>query len=96
MSTLIEIVDSLESRVDNLLEKLNELQQSNLRLKEELAAAEQQRLQIERTLKAQQEENETLKMTSAMLGSNQYKRETKLKINALIREIDLCITQLAD
>ena len=31
-----------------------------------------------------------------MLGSNEYKRETKLKINELVREIDKCITQLSE
>ena len=31
-----------------------------------------------------------------MLGSDDNKRETKLKINALIREIDHCIGQLSN
>jgi hypothetical protein len=31
-----------------------------------------------------------------MLGSNKHKRETKLKINELVREIDKCITQLSE
>jgi len=96
MSTLIETVDSLESRVGNLLDKLDHLQQTNQQLREELASAEQSRLKIESQLQAQKEEVAALKMTNAMLGSDQYKRETKLKINALIREIDLCITQLTE
>ena len=96
MSTLVETVDSLESRVGNLLDKLEHLQQTNQQLREELVSAEQSRLEIERQLQAQKEETDALKMTNAMLGSDQYKRETKLKINALIREIDLCITQLTE
>jgi len=39
---------------------------------------------------------DTLKMTNSLLGSEEYKRDTKLKINSLIREIDYCIAQLAD
>ena len=39
---------------------------------------------------------ETLKITSALLGSEENKRDTKLKINSLIREIDYCIAQLSD
>jgi hypothetical protein len=31
-----------------------------------------------------------------MLGSDDNKRETKLKINALIRDIDHCISQLSE
>lgn len=41
-------------------------------------------------------ENKTLRTANAMLGSSEYKRETKLKINSLIKEIDECIIQLAD
>jgi hypothetical protein len=41
-------------------------------------------------------EIETLKITNSLLGSEDYKRDTKLKINSLIREIDYCIAQLAD
>ena len=37
----------------------------------------------------------TLKLTNSILGSEDYKRETKLKINALIKEIDHCIVQLS-
>jgi hypothetical protein len=39
--------------------------------------------------------SEELKMANAMLGSDQYKRETKLKINALVRDIEQCIAHLA-
>ena len=39
---------------------------------------------------------ETLKITNSLLGSEDYKRDTKLKINSLIREIDYCISQIAD
>jgi hypothetical protein len=39
---------------------------------------------------------ETLKIANGLLGSEDNKRETKLKINSLIREIDYCIAQLSD
>jgi hypothetical protein len=35
-------------------------------------------------------------MVNSLLGSDENKRETKLKINSLIREIDYCIAQLSD
>jgi len=31
-----------------------------------------------------------------MLGSTEFKTETKLKLNSLIREIDQCIVQLSE
>jgi hypothetical protein len=39
---------------------------------------------------------DTLKIANSLLGSEENKRETKLKINSLIREIDYCIAQLAE
>jgi hypothetical protein len=35
-------------------------------------------------------------MAKTILGSDENKRETKLKINTLIREIDHCIAQLSE
>jgi hypothetical protein len=43
-----------------------------------------------------QNQLDTLKMVNSLLGSEENKRETKLKINSLIREIDYCIAQLSD
>ena len=42
------------------------------------------------------EKYETLKIANSMLGSDENKRETKLKINALIRDIDHCIGQISE
>jgi hypothetical protein len=41
-------------------------------------------------------ECESLKMANSLLGGDENKRDTKLKINSLIREIDYCIAQLSD
>ena len=37
---------------------------------------------------------ENLKIANALLGSEDFKKDTKLKINSIVREIDHCITQL--
>ena len=39
---------------------------------------------------------QTLKIAKTIEGSKENSRNTKLKINALIREIDTCITQLSE
>ena len=39
---------------------------------------------------------DALKIANSLLGSEENKRDTKLKINSLIREIDYCISQIAD
>nr|WP_262497298.1 hypothetical protein [Flavobacterium columnare] len=41
-------------------------------------------------------ELDAVKITNALLGSDEFKRDTKLKINSLIKEIDYCIAQLSD
>ena len=96
MSKIEDIVDSLENRISKMLHKLEVLKQTNLRLSEELALSEKNISDQERELVSWQEKHESLKVTNSILGSDEYKRETKLKINTLIREIDHCIAQLAE
>jgi hypothetical protein len=79
-----------------MLHKLEVLKQTNLRLSEELSKSEKNISDQERELLSWMEKYESLKLTNSILGSDEYKRETKLKINTLIREIDHCITQLAE
>ncbi|WP_378175827.1 hypothetical protein [Aquimarina sp. SS2-1] len=96
MSDLIEIVDSLENKISKLLHKYDLLKQQNTNLKEKIKDLEMNsELQVDQ-LKQWEEKFSALKNANAMLGSDEYKRETKLKINALIREIDVCIAQLSE
>ena len=96
MSEIAEIIDTLEGRLKKLLQKTDALEQTSKALQQELNKAatviQNQSKEIE-SLKSQYD---TLKITSSLLGSDENKRETKLKINSLIREIDYCIAQLAD
>lgn len=96
MSKIEDIVDSLENRISKMLHKLEVLKQTNLRLSEELSKSEKNISDQERELLSWMEKYESLKLTNSILGSDEHKRETKLKINTLIREIDHCITQLAE
>ena len=96
MSRIEDIVDSLENRISKMLHKLEVLKQTNLRLSEEIARSEKNISDQERELVTWQEKYESLKLTNSILGSDEHKRETKLKINSLIREIDHCIAQLAE
>ncbi|HEY5688623.1 MAG TPA: hypothetical protein VIS27_10010 [Yeosuana sp.] len=96
MSSIEDIVDSLENKISKILHKLEVLKQTNSKLKEELVVSEQN-LQNQKLLTTTWEEKyEALKIANSILGSDENKRETKLKINALIRDIDHCIAQLAD
>ncbi len=96
MSEIVEIIDTLEERLKKLVQKLVVLEQKNSELSQELSKAavlfKNQSQQIEELKK----QNESLKIAKSLLGSDENKRDTKLKINSLIREIDYCIAQLAD
>lgn len=96
MSNLTKIVDSLESSIGKLLDRQVELNKTNLRLEKEIDVLKAQKLQLDKEIAAWSEKNHSLKLANSLLGSDQYRRETKLKINALIREIDQCIVQLSE
>ena len=96
MSEIVEIIDTLEGRLKKLVEKIDFLEKTATQLTVDLQKSTQ-------TIQTQSEEMErlkkqydTLKIANSLLGSEENKRETKLKINSLIREIDYCIAQLSD
>ena len=95
MSELLKLVDSLEVKLQKVVSRLDEKEQINKQLLAELALKEENIKQQNNVLANWQDKYEALKLTSSMLGSEDYKKETKLKINTLIREIDHCITQLS-
>ena len=96
MSNIEDIVDSLENKISKVLHKLELLKLANSKLNEELEGSKQE-IQNQKFLISNWEEKyEALKMANSLLGSDDNKRETKLKINALIRDIDHCIAQLSD
>ena len=96
MSNIEDIVDSLENKISKVLHKLELLKLANLKLNEELEVSKQENLTQKKHIADWEEKYKALKMANTILGSDDNKRETKLKINALIRDIDHCIAQLAD
>ncbi len=96
MSNIEDIVDALENKINKVLHKLDVLKETNLKLSQELKQSKDKIHSQESELMDWQEKYETLKMANTILGSDNDKRETKLKINALIRDIDHCIGQLSE
>lgn len=96
MSEIVEIIDALEIKIIKFVNKIQTLQKKNQELQINL---EQTTINFENQSKIVQQlekDFESLKMVNSLLGSDEYKRETKLKINTLVREIDHCIAQLSD
>ncbi|SHI71030.1 hypothetical protein [Flavobacterium terrae] len=96
MSDIGGIVDSLEVRFQKLLKKMEDLKQSNQEIQQKLNQAEQIIQHQAQEIRDLKSNFDSIKITNSLLGSDEYKRDTKLKINSLIREIDYCIAQLSD
>ncbi|THD66532.1 hypothetical protein E7Z59_12105 [Robertkochia marina] len=96
MSAMIELIDSLENKVSKLLHQLEVQQQLNQKLTEELRDSNRRNKELQSSIEEWEEKYRSLKLAKSMLGSNESKTEAKLKINTLIREIDLCIAQLSE
>jgi histidyl-tRNA synthetase len=96
MRNVESIIESLELKIVKVLAYLDALKVENKRLKLESSAqkkkAEEQRVALDK----KEADLEALRSASSMLGSNDDKRASKLKINALIRDINDCLASLSD
>lgn len=96
MSEIAEIIDTLEIKIEKLFKKIDSLKEKNQVLQEELKNSARSNESQTLMIASLNKEVATLKMTNSLLGSEDYKRDTKLKINSLIRDIDYCVAQLSD
>ena len=96
MSELSKVIDSLEVKFFKLSKKIENLEQLNESLSKELREIKQTAQRENEKVNSLKSELESLRITNSLLGSEEYKKETKLKINSLIREIDYCIAQLSE
>ena len=96
MRNVESIVESLELKIVNVLAHLDALKAENQRLKLESAAQKEKADAQRAALDKKEADLEALRIASSMLGSNDDKRSSKLKINALIRDINDCLASLSD
>jgi hypothetical protein len=96
MSKIEDIVDGLENKISKVLHKLEVLKQTNEKISEALAVQQQKNIMQQEEISSWVDKYEALKMANSLLGSDENNRETKLKINTLIRDIDHCIAQLSE
>ena len=96
MSDLETIVVSLEDKIQRISSRLKDLHERNSQLRNELSEYQSlNKLQAKR-LEDLENDYQSLKFANSMLGSSNSKRETKLKINNLIKDIDDCIAKLSN
>ena len=96
MSHITEVVNLVENKLKILLENYNFLKEENDLLLNKLAVLENEKSKEKELFKNLEKKYQVLKIAKTIEGSKEDRRETKLKINALIREIDTCITQLSE
>ncbi len=91
---MIEAVNLLEDQMKNLLERYEFLHEENEFLHRQVAVLNNQLLETKFLIKEKETEYNTLRVAKTIEGSNGDTTETKLKINALIKEVDKCIVEL--
>jgi hypothetical protein len=79
-----------------LISKVELLEKNNKLLMAELSESESRQQESYQQIENLQSQITALKTANALLGSDDFKRETKTRINSLIREIDYCVAQLSD
>ncbi|WP_139959803.1 hypothetical protein [Flavicella sediminum] len=94
MSNFLETVGLLEDKLKNLLEKYEFLKKENEILLGNINELQQTKMFYEEELKNEQENYRLLKIAKTIDGGKIDSKETKQKINALVREIDKCIVKL--
>jgi len=96
MSDIVQVVEHIEQKIRNLILKSTDLEEENQSMRLELNFYKNRFEQTENEMYNLKKQIETLKTANALLGSDDFKRETKKKINSIIKEIDYCVTQLSD
>lgn len=94
MSAIDKSVDLLEEKLNELLERYIFLKEENEILLNNISHLQRKNAQYDYDLSQEREKNRLLKIAKTIDGSIENSKETKQKINALIREIDKCIVVL--
>ncbi|GAB1309311.1 hypothetical protein KH5_19940 [Urechidicola sp. KH5] len=94
MDSIIKSANLLENNIDALLEVYAFLKEENELLHAKVVELEANLKVAQEQIQVKEKSYQTLKIAKTIEGSSQSKRDTKLKINALIRTIDKCIVQL--
>ncbi|PQJ81615.1 hypothetical protein [Polaribacter glomeratus] len=96
MNNTLEAIHLLEDKLKSLLSNYEFLKNENQILLQNNTALQHQVLESKQELIAQKKDFDLLKIAKTIEGSSTNTKDTKLKINTLIREIDKCIIQLQE
>ena len=89
-----EQVVEIEKNVILLLNKLKDNYQLIQSLQSKLKELESRNSNFIEEINLLKQKNKSLSFANSLLGSDENKRDTKDKINSLIKEIDTCLNKL--
>lgn len=92
MTDLAESLEAIESKIDKLILKKQQLELEVSRLNSSNLELQKKESDLERRIFSLSEENKILKIAGNANTGNS--KDMKLKINEMIREVDKCLAQL--
>lgn len=84
----------LEKKILNLYKKFKNLSDKHAETSEELQKVKEEYMEEKRRNQILAEENKELKLYSAISGNAEHNRLMKNHINRLVKEIDMCVSEL--
>ncbi len=90
----LDIVVKLEQKIDKLVESYKSEKEENRMLRTQIAQISNQLEQSASSYALLQDEFDKLKIAKTIEASSADVRDTKLRINQIVREIDKCIALL--
>jgi len=84
----------LNKKLEELLERYNDLRTKNKRLNTENEIIKQKLQEKEERIKQLEIRYERIKLSGALMGEGENAMEARKKINELVREIDRCVALL--
>ncbi|MBS9765991.1 MAG: hypothetical protein KGV44_00455 [Flavobacteriaceae bacterium] len=91
----MQVVETLEDNLKKLLNNYQFLKEENDIMYQKVATLEEELITERRHFEELKKMYDSLKLAKTIEGSIESTKETKLKINTLVREIDACIEQLS-
>lgn len=85
---------NLEQKLYQLVGAYKNIKKEKESLKEEVEALKESLKSSRTEVLKWKDENERLKVANAMLGDPEHRRLMKLRVNKLIKELDVCIAQV--
>ena len=96
MDKIKDLLSDLEKKVESNLNELLSLREQNNELLAKNKSLINERNDLMLDLESLEEKFKALKIANTITGSENNINETRSEINSLIREIDLCISQLSE